>query len=321
VVWPNLSADRAEFAGTAGTVTVTTPITVAGLIFGTTGYTLTGANAVSVGFFGIDCSALSSGTTTISAPITLTTSSQSVNVASGATLSISGSLGGSEAISLPGAGTVILGGNNNYSGGTTVNAGNLRLTNSSGSAIGGGALNVSGATATVSGTGTASGGLATFASSAIIAPGINSTGAGGNFGSAGTLTLGAGAGGLTLTNADFDFDLANTSTVGSGVNDLLDTSGTLTFGTLAFTFDELSGSLLTGTPYTLIAGATSESGFNTSNISTTFNGVTYTPTYTFDTTNGLRVTFGPVPEPPAWLLAGMGLILAVMRFGRKGLRT
>ena len=43
VAWANAGSDTAFFYGTAGTVTLTTPITVGGLNFGATGFTLTGS--------------------------------------------------------------------------------------------------------------------------------------------------------------------------------------------------------------------------------------------------------------------------------------
>ena len=43
-VWNNVTFDNATFAGTAGTVTVGTPVNVHNITFGTTGYTVTGSS-------------------------------------------------------------------------------------------------------------------------------------------------------------------------------------------------------------------------------------------------------------------------------------
>ncbi len=69
VAWATntISGDSAVFAGTAGTVTLGTNINALGLTFNTTGYTIAGSTfTLALGTGGIDASALSSGTTTIS---------------------------------------------------------------------------------------------------------------------------------------------------------------------------------------------------------------------------------------------------------------
>ena len=80
--------DIASFGGTAGTVTLGTNVKARGLIFGTAGYTVTG-NTLTLGTSGIDTSALSSGTTTISSGLTLASGSQTWNVGTGSTLALS----------------------------------------------------------------------------------------------------------------------------------------------------------------------------------------------------------------------------------------
>lgn len=319
--WSN--GDAAEFAGVAGTVMVAA-VVPAGIIarsltFATSGYTLTGATGATVALdaaSGINASALSSGTTTFDVPLFLITAHvmDGFDVGSGATLSLNDSVSGSSGMLFTGPGTVTLGASNSYKGGTMVEGGNLCLANGSGSATGNGDLLVLGGT--VSGTGISNSPLAQFLGGALIAPGINSGGPGDNFGPPGTLTLLAGTGGLSLTNANFDFDLASTETAGDGVNDLLAVGGAVAFGSLAFTFNELDGSLLTGTPYTLLDGASSESGFNPAHITTSFTGTSYGATYTYSSVNGLQVTFSTIPEPSAWELL-MGVIALAFTVARR----
>lgn len=141
-----------------------------------------------------------------------------------------------------GTGSLTLGGNNTYSGNTLVGAGTLLINGNNGPSP----VIVSNA-ATLGGTGTISG-LVTANAGSKLAPGN----------SAGTLTL---AGGLTLNSAALNFELANVTTPGSGVNDLIAMSGgTLTLsGTSVVNPIFLNGSLAIGT-YTLISGGSSTVG-------------------------------------------------------------
>lgn len=220
----------------------------------------------------------------------------------------------------------ILTGANTFSGGTGVLGGELRLANLTGSATGSGTLLINGTVAgtTVSGTGFATG-ATTVSNDGFVAAGLNTATAGTartNFGSAGTLGLGT-TGGLTLNNTKFDFDLANVTTVGGGVNDLITTAAlALENATLMFNFNGLDGTLATGTAYTLI-DASFVSGFLANNISTTFLGGlagNYTATYSVADEN-LLVTFtaSQIPEPGtyAFLLGGACLMLVAVRRTRR----
>jgi autotransporter-associated beta strand protein len=123
------------------------------ITFNTTGgggYTIaqgTGGTILLNGGAGLATITDSAGSDTISAPILLDTNA-SVSVASAAdTLTISGGIGqGSSGMSLTvnGAGTVVLSGANNYSGGTTLSSGTLDVT-------GGGTLGSTGGPLTVAG--------------------------------------------------------------------------------------------------------------------------------------------------------------------------
>jgi autotransporter-associated beta strand protein len=219
----------------------------------------------------------------------------------------------------------VLTGANTFSGGTTLNGGELRIANTTGSATGSGTVSVDGTVAgtTLSGTGFATG-ATTVGNGGFIAAGLNTAAAGTartNFGFAGTLGLGT-TDGLTLNTAKLDFDLANVTTVGGGVNDLITTS-TLALGnaSLVFNFNALNGTFATGTAYTLI-DASLVSGFLAGNITTTFvGGLTgYTATYSV-ANQDLLVTFSAsqVPEPGtfALMLGGACLLLVGGRRTRK----
>ncbi len=123
--WPTTGTDNdALFAGTAGTVTLTTGITVNDIQFSTTGYTVTGNTLT-----------LNGTTPTITVDPTLTDTISSI-------------IAGSAGLTKAGTGTLVLTGANTYTAGTTVSAGTLQIGNGTvNGTIGSGAYSVaSGAT-------------------------------------------------------------------------------------------------------------------------------------------------------------------------------
>ena len=141
-----------------------------------------------------------------------------------------------------GAGRLTLSGVNTYTGTTALGAGDLLVngTNLSSPVI------VSNA-ATLGGSGRI-GGLVTVNSGGLLAPGN----------SVGTLTLG---GGLTLNGATLYYDLANVTTPGGGVNDLLAmTGGALTLNGQSTLIPNLLNGVLSQGTYTLINGGNSTVG-------------------------------------------------------------
>jgi len=214
--WNNAANDIALFAGTGGTVTLGSPVTVVGMTFNTTGYALEGNGHM----------------LTIGGPITVTNVDNTVVIDSAITLSASTSFGGAGnltlettssingagfAISKSGAGTTTLGATVTNAGVLTVSGGVLTLSGSmtrdtylstAGFNVTGGTLNITGTLGTsaliatgqsgfsgnsvtnFSGIGFFSGASSTFR----IGEGSNAT-----FNvTAGTMTLGTSSAGLVL---------------------------------------------------------------------------------------------------------------------------
>ncbi len=103
--WSNAAGNDAVFGGTAGTVTLSTGITVHNFQFDTTGYTVTGNT------------------------LTLTGATPTVSVVSGGTATIGSVLAGANSLTQAGPGTLVLTGTNTYSGGTTISGGTLPIGN------------------------------------------------------------------------------------------------------------------------------------------------------------------------------------------------
>ncbi|MCZ4094695.1 autotransporter-associated beta strand repeat-containing protein [Sinorhizobium psoraleae] len=101
--WNNGALDDAFFGGLAGTVTLGVPITVHDMTFEVSGYTITG-NTLTLG--GVDPT------------LTVTTGSST----------IASTINGTGRVIKAGAGSLVLSGNNSFTGGLTVSAGTLSLT-------------------------------------------------------------------------------------------------------------------------------------------------------------------------------------------------
>ncbi|MDE7548661.1 autotransporter domain-containing protein [Acetobacter fabarum] len=150
--------------------------------------------------------------------ITLLNGSNSTVDTNGLNTTLSGVLSGESAsLTKAGSGTLLLSGQNTYTGTTDVNAGTLQVDGSTGT---GDTTVASGAT--LSGTGTI-GGSATIASGATLSAGDGVTGIG-------TLTI---ARDLTLENGSIqNFQIGAASTSGGHYNDLVHVGGNLTLGGL-----------------------------------------------------------------------------------------
>ena len=198
--WDTASAENATILNTAGTVDISTATT------GTSIGSLSGAGNVLLG------------------NKQLTVGNR--NLAD----TISGQISGNGALVKIGTGTLTLSGANTYSGGTTLNAGTLQVSNDGNLGAASGGLTFNGGTLHATG--------APFASSRnVVAPGnatINADGdlnMSGVFNVAGNLQVtGAGASAITLTNAGNDF--VGSVSLSGGTTQITD-SNALTLGSIA----------------------------------------------------------------------------------------
>ncbi len=156
-----------------------------------------------------------SGAVSVTAASTLACKADNTNT-------LSGAITGSGSLTVTGTeGVYILSGNSNtYSGGTTVSGATLRITNTSGSATGTGAVSVADG-ATLDGTGSIS---STLGMSGTLSPGT---------GGAGTLTIGNS---VTFTGSGVFSAEANGTAAGSGYDQLAVSSGTVTLGSAQLSF-------------------------------------------------------------------------------------
>lgn len=192
VVWPNNSTSTAIFgagSGTAGTVTVGT-VTANGITFAAAGsgtYTL------------------SSGTITLAG--TTPTITANVNASIGSTLQ------GTNGLTKAGAGTLTLSVANTYTGGTTISAGTLAITNAS--ALSTGTVTLNGGTLLLNGVDMSNAITFNSTTNTISAVGNYRTLSGKISGTGGfSFSGGSSTPGITLTNSGNDFQ--GDITVGSG---------------------------------------------------------------------------------------------------------
>ncbi|MDR6842178.1 autotransporter-associated beta strand repeat-containing protein [Pseudoxanthomonas sacheonensis] len=175
VTWNNAALDDVFFGGTAGTVTLGTPITAHNLTFNTTGYTLTGST------------------------LTLAGTTPTIAINSGAS-TIASVIAGTAGLTKTGGGILSLTGANTFSGGIVVNAGNLSV--SGDAALGNAANGITMASGT-----SLSSSAALSASRVVTLSAGNVNVGGGGVGSArftGTGNLGASSG-VTMSNATSDY--------------------------------------------------------------------------------------------------------------------
>jgi autotransporter-associated beta strand protein len=297
----------AVFEGTAGTVTVGEPVSYQELQFSTTGYTI---------------AATGTGTLT-------PTGVAPVIVDPGLTATISAPISGTGGLELTGLGTLVLSGNNSYSGGTLLTAGTLQVTNNN--AVGTGPVTFAGGifqagasglsfsnafvigasaatidtqanTLTLSGPisdgADASGALTKIGSGTLVLSEVNSY-SGGTVIDAGTLqmfgagTLGA-ASGTTTINTGATLDLGGTTQTQAAVNLA---GGTIQNGALNGAVNSTGGTInsLGGTAsVTATAGTTIVEGTNGYTGATIIAGGTFDVVGTITDTSGVDVEAGGV---------------------------
>ena len=208
------------------------------------------------------------GALSLSGPIT-GAQALSLGGAAGNSL-ISGVLGlGSAGLTLDGGGAVTLTGANTYSGATAVSAGTLVVANTSGSATGSGAVTLGSSTSgAILATGTGAPASGNKISGLLTTTGTTPHILPGNAGGIGTLNLG---GGLTLggTTPGLDYDLnSSDSTIGSGVNDLVNITGNLVVNSATVINVLFSGTPSSAKTYRLLSYSGPKSGSGTFSIGT-----------------------------------------------------
>ena len=196
-----------------------------------------------------------------------------------ATTESSTALTGNGGLTVSGSNTLTLGGANTYLGNTTVNSGTLRVTNTTGSGTGSGAVQINGG-ASLTGSGSISGPVT-------LAAGATSP-------TQGTLTL-LPANTLTLGSLTLGGTSGNSSNLVFGLNsnttNKLAISGTLTIGAGGGTVAINNQGLNPGATYTLATFTDAGS---------TTNGVPFT-TQTGTTVDGLTLTYAPFGSNPSSL--------------------
>ncbi|MFM7243240.1 MAG: beta strand repeat-containing protein [Planctomycetaceae bacterium] len=153
------ASQRANFGGTAGTVTAAVVTASNGLAFTTTGYTLTGGT--------ITLAAASSGLNTI------TTGSDGT-----VTTTVNSALAGSAGMMKMGQGTLVLGGANTFTGGLTLSSGTLQISSDGNLGDAAGAVSLNGTLKTTANVSLGSGRAVSGGASLDIAPGTTLTSSG-----------------------------------------------------------------------------------------------------------------------------------------------
>ena len=272
------NVDTATFAGAVASGTATVALdgaeaSLAGLAFSNT----TARYVIATG--------------TGSGSLTLATASGKPAVSVIGIHEIAAAIAGSSGLHKTGAGALVLSGSNTFSGATDISAGLLAVNGSIA-----GAANVA-ANAILGGSGSV-GGLVSVAAGGILAPGN----------SPGTLAL---SGGLSLDPASIlQFELnATDTTIGSGINDLVDVTGNLTLGgTLDVTgIGDFTTALNTNVWRLFNYTGGSFTGSLTLGSMPDLGGGR---TFAIDTATAGEVNLVVVPEPGAVVIAGVGIALA-----------
>jgi fibronectin-binding autotransporter adhesin len=214
----------------------------------------------------------------------------------------SGVLSGGGSLTKIGSGTLILSGNNSYTGTTTVNAGKLFVNGNQTLATGTTTVNNSGTV--LGGTGTIGGNVSIASSGAILEGGTGSTGQ--------TLTI---TGSLTQVSGSI-IELALGPTFTHSTLALTNGGPSSFYSTQTFTFIDLGATI--GTYQDIITGVTSNPGDLSG---WTITNAGYAGTFSWDMTDGgIDLTLTRVPEPGTWCAAAlaMGMIgySQRRRFGR-----
>jgi autotransporter-associated beta strand protein len=211
---------------------------------------------------------------------------------------IAAAIAGSSGLQKTGVGALVLSGSNTFSGATDISAGLLAVNGSIA-----GAANVA-ANAILGGSGSV-GGFVSVAAGGILAPGN----------SPGTLAL---SGGLALDPAallQFELNAADT-TIGGGINDLVDVTGNLTLGgTLDVTgIGDFTTALNTSVWRLFNYTGGSFAGSLTLGSMPDLGGGR---TFALDTATAGQVNLVVVPEPSSLILAGLGVAAAARLLGRR----
>jgi autotransporter-associated beta strand protein len=293
----------------SGTATQTLPSTLAFDRSDSAGITVSNTINVST-YIGGTISQIGTGTLNLSGSINNnSTGTLTVNVAAGDSAQISGAIGGtgSGLFVKSGAGTLQISGTNTYTGGTSITAGNLQVTNTSSSSSATGSGGVSLGSATLSGTGYVTGAVTATGASGASNITVATTG------SVGTLTLNGGvtsSTGLTL-NLAVDGAAGANSLLSLGSANLSVSGSALTFNL----YDQGSNLLTPNTPYLIVS---STGSLTASSITASLSGSTQYTLKTSYGTDGISISGGDayfevqsVPEPSTWALMLGGLALLV----------
>ena len=265
--------DIAVFGGNPGSgiVTVSVPISVGGFQFDISGYNIQG------------------GAITLSAPAGATpTIDTGANSAT-----ISSTISGSSGLAKTGPGTLVLGGANNYTGGTFVNGGTLLVDNSSGSGTGNSGVLVT-SNGVLGGTGLVSGPVNITAAGPLVGGALLG---GDGTAASGTLTL---ANNVTLSGPS-GAGIVEIALGPSGAHSTLTRAGagTWTFDTgQAFTFIDLGAEL--GIYHNIITGLAADPG---SEASWTITNAGFAGTFSFNAGGGIDLNLTAVQHPVVQLMA------------------